>query len=287
MHIDRKILACVDATPLAEAVTDYAAWAARRLDAPVELLHVLERHVALPGNQDHSGAIGLGAQEKLLDQLTQEDEARTRLARERGRALLSGLRERAIQGGAPNVDSRLRHGHIEETLTEQQDGCRLLVLGRNGHADAAASTGLGKHLEWVVRSATRPLLVVTKNFCAPKKVLFAFDGSSVARKGIDMLAHSPLLRGLSLQLLTAGKPSSANQKQLDAASETLAANGIDTTSQITPGQPKDVIANALASGEFDLLVMGAYSHSPLRSLFLGSKTSEMLKAAKVPSLLLR
>ena len=30
MNIDRKILACVDTTPLADVVTDYASWAARR-----------------------------------------------------------------------------------------------------------------------------------------------------------------------------------------------------------------------------------------------------------------
>ena len=62
MQIDRKILACVDTTPLADVVTDYATWAACRLDAPLELLHVLERHVEPPGKQDHSGAIGLDAQ---------------------------------------------------------------------------------------------------------------------------------------------------------------------------------------------------------------------------------
>lgn len=33
--------------------------------------------------------------------------------------------------------------------------------------------------------------------------------------------------------------------------------------------------------------MGAYTHSPLRKLFAGSKTTELLRAATVPTLLLR
>jgi nucleotide-binding universal stress UspA family protein len=33
--------------------------------------------------------------------------------------------------------------------------------------------------------------------------------------------------------------------------------------------------------------MGAYAHSPLRSLLFGSKTSDLLRAAKIPTLLLR
>lgn len=287
MNIDHKILACVDATPLADGVTDYAAWAARQLDAPVELLHVLERQTELAGKQDHSGSIGLDAQDKLMDQLAKEDEERTRLAREQGRTLLSALRKRAVQSGATTVDSRLRHGDIEETLAEQQEGSRLLIIGRNGRSEPDAKAGLGKHLEWVVRSATRPVLVVTETYREPKKVLFAFDGSSVARKGIEMLSRSPLLRGLPLQLLTAGQASDANKKQLDAAVEALLASGIEATASIKPGSPKEVIADALLGGGFDLLVMGAYSHSPLRTWLFGSKTSEMLQASRVPTLLLR
>ncbi len=287
MNIDRKILACVDTTPLADVVTDYATWAARRLDAPVELLHVLERHVELSGDQDHSGSIGLDAQEKLMDRLTQEDAERTRLAREQGRVLLSGLRERAEQGGATTVDSRLRHGDIEETLAEQQEGSRLLIIGRNGRPKPDAKTGLGKHLEWVVRSATRPVLVVTEAYREPKTVLFAFDGSNVTRKGVDMLARSPLFNGLKLQLLTASKPGSTDRKALDAAVATLVASGIEATGSVKEGSPEEVVAAALATGDFDMLVMGAYSHSPLRSLLFGSKTTEMLKSSCVPTLLLR
>lgn len=287
MDIDRKILACVDATPLADVVADYATWAARRLGAPLELLHVLERHVALHGKQDHSGAIGLDAQERLMEQLSHEDAERTRLAREEGRALLSGLRGRAIQAGAATVDSRLRHGDIEETLAEQQGGARLLVTGRNSRQRTDGQAGLGRHLEWVVRSATRPVLVVDGTYREPKKVLFAFDGSSVTRKGVDMLAGSPLLRGLALQLLTAGDPGRAGRMQLDAAAASLVESGIEATTRIQPGKPAEVIAGALAEGGFDLLVMGAYTHSPLRSMFFGSRTTEMLKMSRVPTLLLR
>ena len=36
-----------------------------------------------------------------------------------------------------------------------------------------------------------------------------------------------------------------------------------------------------------MLIMGAYAHSPLRSLLFGSKTSDLLRSAKIPTLLLR
>ncbi|MGB4584847.1 MAG: universal stress protein [Rhodoferax sp.] len=287
MNNEQIILACVDSTAASDAVADYAAWAAHRLQAPMELLHVLDRHVELTAGQDHSGAIGLGAQEKLLAKLSEEDEERTRAARETGRVFLNRLRERAVASGATSVDTRLRHGEVEETLAEQQDRSRLLVIGRAGSTASNQGTGLGKHLEWVVRSVNRPVLVTTDTYSEPGKVLFAFDGSSVTRKGVEMLTGSPLLKGLSLHLLMSGTSNAQSQSQMEWAVQLLKKAGMDVTSEIVAGGPQDAVAHALRTQGFNFLVMGAYSHSPLRGLFMGSKTSEMLKDAKVATLLLR
>lgn len=287
MNNEQKILACVDLTAASDVVADYAAWASRKLQAPMELLHVLDRHVELAAGQDHSGAIGLGAQEKLLAKLSTEDEERTKAAREAGRVFLNRLRERAVASGAASVDTRLRHGEVEETLAEQQDGSRLLVIGRAGSSVASHSSGLGKHLEWVVRSVNRPVLVTTDAYTQPSKVLFAFDGSSVTRKGVEMLADSPLLKSLPLHLLMSGTNNAQAKSQLDWAVKHLTKAGIAATSELLPVGPQEAIEHALRTQGFNFLVMGAFSHSPLRSLFMGSKTSDMLKAFKVATLLLR
>ena len=47
------------------------------------------------------------------------------------------------------------------------------------------------------------------------------------------------------------------------------------------------ILNYLTDVSADLLIMGAYTHSPWRQLFAGSKTTELRRAARVPTLLLR
>ncbi|MFN3631146.1 MAG: universal stress protein, partial [Casimicrobiaceae bacterium] len=85
MTDDNKILACVDQSRFADYVADYAAWAAQRMDALLEFLYVIDRHLERTRGEDHSGAIGIDAQENLLNKLSAEDAARTREARERGR----------------------------------------------------------------------------------------------------------------------------------------------------------------------------------------------------------
>lgn len=54
-----------------------------------------------------------------------------------------------------------------------------------------------------------------------------------------------------------------------------------------PGDSANTVVSTLQEQAIDLLVMGAFGHSALRSLILGSKTAELLRAVSVPTLLLR
>ena len=284
---DNKVLACVDQSRFADCVADYAAWAARRMDAPLEFLHVIDRHPEKGSGDDHSGAIGIDAQEHLLSRLSAQDEARARNAREQGRVFLNRLRERALAAGAARVDVRQRHGELEQTLAEQENGVRLLILGRRGEAAERTQRDLGRNVERVVRALHKPILTVTEGFTPPQRVMIAFDGGTVTRRGVTMVAQSPLLRGLPIYLLMSGKAKKDARRQLDWAGTTLEAAGFAVTSDLTPGDAETVIANTVKAQSIDLLIMGAFSHSPLRSLLFGSKTADLLRSSRIPTLLLR
>jgi nucleotide-binding universal stress UspA family protein len=288
MKKDNKIvLACVDQSSYAPMVASYAAWAAQRLEAPLELLHVIDRHSDVEPEQDRSGTIGLNAQENLLSQLSDEDEVRSRKRRETGRLFLNQLRQQALAAGATSVDVRQRHGEIEETLPEQQGDVRLFVLGRRGASADNVQRDLGSNLEWVVRSLSRPILVVSDRYTEPSRVLLAFDGSGVTRRGVEMIARSPLLKGLPVHIVMAGKTQAQSTKLLDNAQAVLTAAGFSVTTNIDTDAPEVVIPQMVKDKQIDLLVMGSYSHSPLRAWFFGSKTTALLRSTKVSTLLLR
>lgn len=287
MTDDNKILACVDQSRFAEYVADYASWAARRLDALLEFLYVIDCHPERASGEDHSGAIGIDAQENLLNKLSAEDAARTKAARESGRIFLNRLRERAVAAGVAQVDVRQRHGELEETLTERQEGVQLVVLGRRGEAAEQTLRDLGRNVERVVRALQRPILTVTEGFRVPERVMIAFDGSAVTRRGVQMVATSPLFRGLSIHVLMSGKERQDSRRQLEWARSTLEAAGFAATAALIPGDPESVVASTVKEQSVDLLIMGAFGHSPLRSLLLGSKTADLLRSSAVPTLLLR
>jgi nucleotide-binding universal stress UspA family protein len=287
MKNENTVLACVDQSHFADYVADYAAWAACRMAAPLEFLHVIDRHPEIATGNDHSGAIGFDAQEVLLNELSNEDEFRSKAARERGRIFLNRLRERAIKAGVESPDVRQRYGVLEETLVEQEEGVRLFVFGRRGESAEATQRDLGRNVERVVRALKKPILAVTDSFSEPRRVMIAFDGGIVTRRGVEMVAASPLFRGLPVHLLMSGKESQSASKQLEWAKNTLEAASFDVSPSLIPGDAESVIAKAVREQGIDMLIMGAYSHSPLRSLLFGSKTSDLLRSAKIPTLLLR
>jgi nucleotide-binding universal stress UspA family protein len=84
-----------------------------------------------------------------------------------------------------------------------------------------------------------------------------------------------------------GKPSGDSPKQIEWARQPLEQAGFGVVAEIQPGDPETVIGQAIQSRGIELLIMGAYTHSPLRQLFRGSKTTELLRAERVPTLLLR
>ena len=53
------------------------------------------------------------------------------------------------------------------------------------------------------------------------------------------------------------------------------------------GTPEEAILAHLKDSGADVLVMGAYGHSRIRSLMVGSTTTAMLQKAQVPVLLVR
>lgn len=283
-----KVYACIDGLANTTAVIDWAAWSALGLDVPLEFLHVIERHPERAAVSDYSGAIGLGAQESLLHELSKLDEQRSKLAQDAGRTLLAGARERAAAIGLTRLDTRLRHGELVENVLELEGDARLFVLGEHYQATQTSKIHLDHRVERVIRSVKRPVLVATgAQFVAPECFVIAFDGSATARKTVETVARSPMLTGLPVLLAMAGVESALARRQLDDAKGALVAAGFTTDVELTAGEPEQVLPALVRSKGAALLVMGAYGHSRIRQLIVGSTTTTLLRQRDVPVLILR
>lgn len=283
-----KVYACIDGQTNTQAVIDWSAWAALRLDVPLEFLHVLERHPERSTTKDFSGAIGLGAQESLLQELSESDAQQSKTAQETGRQLLSQARERAAVAGVKHLDGRLRHGEFVATVQEMESDARLFILGEHYHVAQSAKVYFDHHVEQVIRSTSRSVLVVPRElFVSPKRFAVAFDGSSSAFKTIDAIKKSALLFGMKTFLIMVGVESTLRLRQLEEARQTLSMAGFDVQAQLIVGEPNLVLPAFVYQQDVQLLVMGAFGHTWLKQLVSGSTTSTVLRVSDVPILVLR
>ena len=280
------VIACIDGSKLTLAVCDYAAWASRQMNAPLNFLHVLGKS-EYPIPTDLSGNIGLGSREHLLQELAELDEKRGRVALEQGRLMLEAAKARAIADGVPNPTSRQRHGELVDTLIEFEHDIRLLVMGRQGDQGDSAGEHIGSHLENVVRTLHRPILVIPADYTEPRRILVAFDGSATTRKAVEMVAASPLFRGLPCHVVMVGADKAESRAQLDWARTTLEQAGFEATVSLRAGQVEEVLCSYREEYAIDLIVMGAYGHSRIREFLVGSTTTHLLRKSTVPLLLLR
>ncbi len=274
-----KVIACIDGTSITPAVCDYAAWASLKMKAPLLILHTLDKS-AFPTDSNLSGNIGLGTRESLLEELSELDEKRARLALEQGRLMLEAARDRAIADGVDNPVTMQRHGDLVSTLMDMEDEARLWVLGKH---DENLAEHLGSRLESAVRALHKPILVTSSEFKAPQRVLIAFDGSMTTKKGVEMVAASPLFAGVSCHIVMAG----GNAGALEWARKKLDTAGFDVTASMQTGEVEKVLCDYRREHDINMIIMGAYGHSIIRRFLVGSTTTNMIRNARVPVLLLR
>jgi len=282
---DRCVLGAIDVSGYAASVAAYAGWAASRLGAPLELMHVIDREAAAVPI-DLTGNLNLGAQEGLLEQMALLDEQRGKLAQEHGRAWLDEARTVAAAQGA-DATVHQRQGLLLDALLDRQDGVRLFVLGKRGeHADFARGH-LGSNLERVIRAVERPVLVAPRAWQPVQRFMIAFDGSATTRRCVELVAASPLLRGLQCEVLMVADGGALEAEPMRWAQAQLESAGFTPAMRAIPGAAEEVIANRVAAESIDLLVMGAYGHSRIRNLIVGSTTTQVVSNCPIGVLLLR
>lgn len=282
-----NIIALIDSSRYSESVCDHAAWLACVHKANLNLLHIVGRREGGTEESDLSGSIGLGARTALLEELAEIDGQRAKFAIKKGRALLEDAQKRAQNIGAQQVTTTLRNGEFIETVNELEGSANLLVIGKRGVASKYDMEHLGSNLERVARSTNKPVLVASREFCPINKVLVAFDGGPSANKAVQHMSQSPTFKGMECLLLHAGPDTSSSSEQLDMAAKKLNDAGVTASTKTVDGQPNVVISQIIESDKFGLLVMGAYGHSRIRNLIIGSTTTQMLASCKVPVLMFR
>ncbi|MCK9606302.1 MAG: universal stress protein [Methylomonas sp.] len=281
------VLAGIDGSVLTGAVCDYAAWVAQKVDAPLKLLHTIDHHPEVADHTDLTGNIGVDSRDHLMDEIIQLDQQRSKLRLQQGKQLLQAARERVVQAGILDPITNQRHGSLIESLIELENDLRVLVIGVRGKVHENQPDKIGAKLEAIIRSLHKPILVVNAEFKTPERIMIAYDGSQAAEKALEMVATSPLYKGLICHLVCVSKDDGKGQLLEVAANKLQLAGGIEVIAKKLIGKPEQVLSEYQDQKGIDMTVMGAFSHTRVHDWLLGSFTVKMLTHSHKPLLLLR
>lgn len=281
-----KILALVDGSQhYTESVIDNTEFVARQLSADVEIIHVIGRRDIGSAPADLSGNLDLGERDELLKELAEHDEKRAKLARKRGRLILSDAAERLRDRGLGNVKDELVLGDLLEAIETREPGSDLVVIGKRGDAADFASLHLGSNVERIMRRAQVPVLISARAFRPIHKVLVAYDGGQSIAKALDFVRSSPLFEKAHIELVKA--TSNASDPELERVCDDLKKAGRDAHCRTLKGDVEEAVVEECDREDVDLVVVGASGHSRLRAFFVGSVTNEIVRKCKRPVLLFR
>ncbi len=286
-----NVVSCIDGSPATLAVCDAGAWASQGMATPLQLLHVLDKSERLDHDNfaysDLSGSLGIDSRKHLLEELVELDAKRSRLALEHGKLMLEDAKNRATQQGAQEVSTLQRHGGLLESVLDLQDDTILLIMGRLGDSHAGQALAVGSQLESVIRAVRKPILITLDEFSAPSNFMIAYDGRSVTQNVLDTLIASPLLKGLPCHLVAVNNTSLDRRPELQVAADKVTAAGFDVISTVLQGEMQTELQGYQREHGIELMVMGAYGHSRIRRLFLGSNTTDMVSASTIPLIIVR
>jgi nucleotide-binding universal stress UspA family protein len=277
----RNILVALDGSQHADVALDYALWLASRLRAKVVGVHVIDI-VSIEGSflHDVSGSLGF---EPYLDFSSKMREA----LHERGRALLDVFRTRCADRSVA-CDTAMPLGVVANEICDLARTADLVVLGHRGVNEQFSTGRLGGTTESVARKSPKPVLVCPGAFKEVAKPLLAYDGSQRASAAMHMAAEVTSALGLPLAVLhVAREGNGGGDTVLEEARRYLAAYDIPVTYDVVTGPPHQRIVDAIRERGADLLFIGAYGHSRIIEMVLGSTTEYVLRNSAAPVFLTR
>lgn len=287
----KTILLCSDGSAFAEGIYRYGAWFAQKFQAQAQVLFVTDirsQKVASTGNL--SGSIGLGASEQLLDKLVELEHEKAKLNKQRARLILQNAAQVLKAEGLSDVELLNPTGFLVDCFHDFEAEADMVVLGKRGEAAEFASGHLGANIDRIVRSSRKPCLVTSRAFAPIERLLLAYDGSPTAKRILDFLVNNASGFGaVGIHLLSVAKPESEGRRsqELAQAEAQLQQAGLGVTTRLLSGDPEKAIADYIEQQQINLLLMGAYGHSRIRHLVIGSTTVQLLRSSHIPVLLFR
>jgi nucleotide-binding universal stress UspA family protein len=278
----KNILVCTDGSAFGHVACQYAISLARQLEARLLGLHVLDsRMLEGPLMADISGWVGAQPYGAQLRQFRE-------LMTEKGEAVVAALAELCEKEGV-QIENWVKMGHPSRVMLEEESRAELVVVGQKGEHATWSGDMMGSNAERLVRHSVKPCMVTPEEFSPISKILAAYDGSGHAGQALTEAVELAVALKTELIVVTAaenGDLDEATKISADALKQ-AEAHGCRAVNMVVEGRSEEAILETAREQECNLIVVGAYGHSRIREMVLGSTTTSLITRSHLPVMLVR
>ena len=275
------ILIPTDGSEYSEISLEYGIYLARTCNARVTGLYVVDiKVIQSPLFNDISGSMGVPPSHEFVPLIEKGLE-------ERGDAILADFEKRCLDAG---VRARVKKmtGIVDDLIIEEGADADCIILAQRGEHYSLTRGGLlGSTSEAVVRKSGKPVLVTPVAFRDVQTIGLAYDGSGPAEKALTTAVELSNCMGCPLAVLIVTDDDRRAQALKGTVSELLGSAAVDSVVEVRGGKEEKGLIEFTRGGSIDLLIMGAYGHSRIRTLILGSTTSYVIRKSSIPVLMTR
>lgn len=274
----KRILLPTDGSDSAALGISYAISLAKSFDAHIHGIYVVDvKLLEGPFLQDLSASLGTAPYVNYQGNISH-------LLEERGASALKYLTEECERAGL-RCDVTQASGVVSRTIIEHSGLADLIVMGRGGEHSEWLEGLIGSTAEAVIRRSSLPVLVTGQSELGKENILVAYDGSDHAKNALRTAVAFAETWQTALRIMIVDDDAAAStEAQVHAY---LEAHHVNEEILRASGDPGESIVETARSSKADLIVMGAYGHSKVRELVVGSTTTYVINHASCPVLLAR
>jgi len=277
----QNILLPTDGSDYSRTALEYGVYIAKRLDARLTGLHVIDIKVLQgPVLNDICSSASLSPGPEFFSIIEKALEARAD-------NILHEFRERCGKEGL-TAEVKKVTGIIDEEIVREGQAADLILLAQRGeHYPLSRSVLLGSTAEAVVRKAGKPVLVTPMTFVEIESMAVAYDGSPPAERALKIAAELSDKARWPLTVLIVTDQSKLSTELSAKVEAALDDYLIDKDTIVLGGKEEKEILRYIDEGAVELMLMGTHGHSRFKELLLGSTTSHVVRKSRIPVLLTR
>jgi nucleotide-binding universal stress UspA family protein len=274
----KRILVPTDGSEQATVGVDYAIALAAQCQGRLSGLHVIDvKLLEGPFLRDISASLGTAPYVNYQNNIAL-------ILEERGRAALRAF-ESACHDAGLECQTRIATGVVARAILENAELADLIVMGRAGEHSEWLDGLVGSTTASVVRRAKQPVLVTGQRELGGRRLVVAYDGSQHAKRALKAAMQLVPHWSEPFDVLFVGnRETDALRQEVESY---LDAHASSFEFVVRSGDPSEAIVTYAQEAGADLLVMGAYGHTKVRELVVGSTTAFALNHAPCPLLLAR